>query len=123
MTGELCDSDRKCSVSNKVFNIRANQCSLSRSVIHLTITVSSEVPPPTECEDVEDLGGPDVKEELPTHLSITKDVMERCIHLLSDPSLRLRLKVLHNFNSFTRRRFSKCYSVKAKRNSCCGKLV
>lgn len=51
-------------------------------------------PPPTEGEDVEDLYGPDVKAELPSHLSITKDVMERCIHLLSDPSLRLRLKVL-----------------------------
>ncbi|KAM9752988.1 TELO2-interacting protein 1 homolog [Menidia menidia] len=57
-------------------------------------TEDLEVPPPTECEDVEDTGGPDVKEELPLHLSITKDVMERCIHLLSDPSLRLRLKVL-----------------------------
>ncbi|XP_078110505.1 TELO2-interacting protein 1 homolog isoform X2 [Sander vitreus] len=52
------------------------------------------VPPPLECEDVEDIGGPDVKAELPSHLSITKDVMERCIHLLSDPSLRIRLKVL-----------------------------
>ncbi|XP_049921343.1 TELO2-interacting protein 1 homolog isoform X2 [Epinephelus moara] len=52
------------------------------------------VPPPMESEDVEDIGGPDVKAELPSHLSITKDVMERCIHLLSDPSLRLRLKVL-----------------------------
>lgn len=50
-------------------------------------------PPPTEGEDVEDLYDPDVKTELPSHLSITKDVMERCIHLLSDPSLRLRLKV------------------------------
>lgn len=63
-------------------------------MIYLTITVCPEVPPPTECEDVEDLGGPDVKAELPSHLSVTKDVMERCIHLLSDPSLRLRLKVL-----------------------------
>ncbi|XP_056279886.1 TELO2-interacting protein 1 homolog [Pseudoliparis swirei] len=53
-----------------------------------------EVPPPTQCEDEEDVGGPDVKAELPAHLIITKDVMERCIHLLSDPSLRLRLKVL-----------------------------
>uniref|UniRef100_A0A8D0APC9 TELO2-interacting protein 1 homolog n=1 Tax=Sander lucioperca TaxID=283035 RepID=A0A8D0APC9_SANLU len=53
-----------------------------------------EVPPPLECEDVEDIGGPDVKAELPSHLSITKDVMKRCIHLLSDPSLRIRLKVL-----------------------------
>ncbi|XP_019211957.1 uncharacterized protein LOC109200854 [Oreochromis niloticus] len=52
---------------------------------------------PLECvdvEDIEDIGSPDVKAELPSHLSITKDVMERCIHLLSDPSLRLRLKVL-----------------------------
>ncbi|CAI5643990.1 unnamed protein product [Oreochromis niloticus] len=48
--------------------------------------------PPTECEDVADIGSHDVKAELPSHLSITKDVMERCIHLLSDPSLRLRLK-------------------------------
>ncbi|XP_068453490.1 TELO2-interacting protein 1 homolog isoform X3 [Clinocottus analis] len=53
-----------------------------------------EVPPPTQCEDGEDVDGPDVKAELPAHLCITKDVMERCIHLLSDPSLRLRLKVL-----------------------------
>uniref|UniRef100_A0A3B5BAD0 TELO2 interacting protein 1 n=1 Tax=Stegastes partitus TaxID=144197 RepID=A0A3B5BAD0_9TELE len=53
-----------------------------------------EVPPPSECEDTEDMDGPDVKPELPSHLSITKDVMERCIYLLSDPSLRIRLKVL-----------------------------
>ncbi|XP_015235926.1 PREDICTED: TELO2-interacting protein 1 homolog [Cyprinodon variegatus] len=53
-----------------------------------------EVPPPAECDDAEDPGGPDVKAELPSHLSITKEVMERCIHLLSDPSLRLRLKAL-----------------------------
>ncbi|CAK6955101.1 TELO2-interacting protein 1 homolog [Scomber scombrus] len=57
-------------------------------------TEDLEIPPPTECEDVEDIGGPDVKAELPSHLSITKDVMERCTHLLSDPSLRVRLKVL-----------------------------
>ncbi|XP_031724708.1 TELO2-interacting protein 1 homolog isoform X1 [Anarrhichthys ocellatus] len=57
-------------------------------------TEDLEDPPPTDCEDVEDIGGPDVKAELPAHLCITKDVMERCIHLLSDPSLRLRLKVL-----------------------------
>ncbi|XP_072222995.1 TELO2-interacting protein 1 homolog [Leuresthes tenuis] len=57
-------------------------------------TEDLEAPPCTECEDAEDIGGPDVKSELPLHLSITKDVMERCIHLLSDPSLRLRLKVL-----------------------------
>lgn len=45
-----------------------------------------------DCE--EDMDGPDVKVELPAHITIAKDVMERCIHLLSDPSLRLRLKVV-----------------------------
>lgn len=59
----------------------------------ISSSLSPEVPPPAECEDVEDLDGPDVKAELPSHLSITKDVMERCIHLLSDPNLRVRLKV------------------------------
>lgn len=53
-----------------------------------------EIPPPEESEDVEDIADPDVKVELPLHLKITKDVFERCVHLLSDPSLRLRLKVL-----------------------------
>ncbi|XP_024148210.1 TELO2-interacting protein 1 homolog isoform X2 [Oryzias melastigma] len=53
-----------------------------------------EVPPPSQCEAVDDAGGSDVKAELPLHLSITKDVMERCIHLVSDPALRLRLKFL-----------------------------
>ncbi|XP_076131875.1 TELO2-interacting protein 1 homolog isoform X1 [Alosa pseudoharengus] len=32
---------------------------------------------------------------LPPHITIAKDVMERCIHLLSMSSSRLRLKVLH----------------------------
>uniref|UniRef100_A0A3P9K4J8 TELO2-interacting protein 1 homolog n=1 Tax=Oryzias latipes TaxID=8090 RepID=A0A3P9K4J8_ORYLA len=53
-----------------------------------------EVPPPSECEAADDAGGPDVKPELPLHVSITRDVMERCVHLMSDPNLRLRLKVL-----------------------------
>lgn len=56
-------------------------------------SVAAEVPPPSQCEAVDDAGGSDVKAELPLHLSITKDVMERCIHLVSDPALRLRLKV------------------------------
>ncbi|XP_072413062.1 TELO2-interacting protein 1 homolog [Chiloscyllium punctatum] len=37
---------------------------------------------------------PDVKKELPAHIQIAKDVMEKCIHLLSDKSIKLRLKVL-----------------------------
>eukprot|EP00062_Callorhinchus_milii_P002858 gi/632939507/ref/XP_007910321.1/ PREDICTED: TELO2-interacting protein 1 homolog [Callorhinchus milii] len=36
----------------------------------------------------------DVKKELSAHVQITKDVMERCIHLLSDKSIKLRIKVL-----------------------------
>lgn len=62
--------------------------------IELDETEDPEVPPPPECEEVDDSRGPDVKAELPPHLSIAKDVAERCVHLLSDPSLRLRLKVL-----------------------------
>lgn len=38
---------------------------------------------------------PDVKKELPAHIRIAKDVMERCIHLLSDKNIKLRLKVLY----------------------------
>ncbi|KAK6471764.1 TELO2-interacting protein 1-like protein [Huso huso] len=53
----------------------------------------TEMPPPApEPDDSEE--GPAVKPELPPHISIAKEVMERCIHLLSDKSLRLRLKVL-----------------------------
>ncbi|XP_026056024.1 TELO2-interacting protein 1 homolog isoform X2 [Carassius auratus] len=50
-----------------------------------------EVPPPTSDEDTD---GPAEKKELPLHIQIVKDVMERCIHLLSDSNLRIRLKVL-----------------------------
>ncbi|KAK1157739.1 hypothetical protein AOXY_G23886 [Acipenser oxyrinchus oxyrinchus] len=53
----------------------------------------TEMPPlAPEPDDSEE--GPAVKPELPPHISIAKEVMERCIHLLSDKSLRLRLKVL-----------------------------
>ncbi|GCB72985.1 hypothetical protein scyTo_0002285 [Scyliorhinus torazame] len=37
---------------------------------------------------------PDVKKVLPAHIQIAKDVLERCIHLLSSKSIKLRLKVL-----------------------------
>lgn len=30
---------------------------------------------------------------MPSHAQLARDVMERCIHLLSDGSLRVRLKV------------------------------
>ncbi|KAM8830317.1 TELO2-interacting protein 1 homolog [Synchiropus picturatus] len=52
-----------------------------------------EAPPPSELPHDDDDDG-DKKGELPLHLSVTKDVMERCVHLLSDPDLRVRLKVL-----------------------------
>lgn len=37
--------------------------------------------------------GPSVEPPLPVQIQIATDVMERCIHLLSDSSLRIRLKV------------------------------
>lgn len=37
--------------------------------------------------------GPDVKADLPLHVSLAKDVMERCVHLLSHPDMGVRLKV------------------------------
>lgn len=44
-------------------------------------------------EEEEEEQGPDMKTELPLHVSLTKDVMERCVHLLSDPNMEIRLKV------------------------------
>nr|XP_003467697.1 TELO2-interacting protein 1 homolog isoform X1 [Cavia porcellus] len=37
---------------------------------------------------------PDTEPPLPVQIQIAKDVMERCIHLLSDKNLKIRLKVL-----------------------------
>lgn len=37
--------------------------------------------------------GPDVEPPPPVQIQIAKDVMERCIHLLSDKNLTIRLKV------------------------------
>ncbi|KAM8755102.1 TELO2-interacting protein 1 homolog isoform 1-T1 [Acanthopagrus schlegelii] len=92
---------KQSSTQKEVLNIRQfllDQCKQKELAEGIGIeeddTDDLEVPPPAECEDVEDLDGPDVKAELPSHLSITKDVMERCIHLLSDPNLRVRLKIL-----------------------------
>ncbi|KAI4879146.1 hypothetical protein NFI96_004153 [Prochilodus magdalenae] len=73
----------------------------------------AEVPPVTpSCEDDGGLEeGPDVKPELPMHISVAKDVMERCVHLLSHPSLGTRLKVLcvlgETCGDFLRKRVSK----------------
>ncbi|KAF0036699.1 hypothetical protein F2P81_012011 [Scophthalmus maximus] len=92
---------QQTSAEQEVFNIRQflldyrKEKELAEGIgIEEDDTEDLEIPPPTECEDVDDIVGPDVKAELPSHLNITKDVMERCIHLLSNPGLRVRLKVL-----------------------------
>ncbi|XP_010071675.1 PREDICTED: TELO2-interacting protein 1 homolog, partial [Pterocles gutturalis] len=52
---------------------------------------ADEVPPLAKLEpDSSDTG----EAPLPSHAQLAKDVMERCIHLLSDRNLRVRLKVL-----------------------------
>ncbi|NXC14860.1 TTI1 protein, partial [Corythaeola cristata] len=53
---------------------------------------ADEVPPPANPEP----NNSDTEGEtpLPSHAQLAKDVMERCIHLLSDRNLRVRLKVL-----------------------------
>ncbi|KAK2109960.1 TEL2-interacting protein 1 [Saguinus oedipus] len=48
------------------------------------------VPPKVEENDTH----PDVEPPLPLQIQIAMDVMERCIHLLSDKNLQIRLKVL-----------------------------
>ncbi|KAK3519173.1 hypothetical protein QTP70_020000 [Hemibagrus guttatus] len=50
--------------------------------------------PEVKEEEEEQEEEPDVKAELPLHVSLAKDVMERCVHLLSHPNLGVRLKVL-----------------------------
>ncbi|XP_023130877.2 TELO2-interacting protein 1 homolog isoform X1 [Amphiprion ocellaris] len=96
-----CSSSKQTSTEAEELNIRQflldyrKQKELAEGIgIEEDDTEDLEVPPATECEDIGDIDGPDVKAELPSHLSIAKDVMERCIHLLSDPSLRIRLKAL-----------------------------
>lgn len=52
-----------------------------------------EVPPAPPEPEMGDAGA-EGELPLPAHARIAKDVMERCCHLLSDKSLRVRLKVL-----------------------------
>ncbi|XP_032150871.1 TELO2-interacting protein 1 homolog isoform X2 [Sapajus apella] len=65
------------------------------------------VPPKVEENDTH----PDVEPPLPLQIQIATDVMERCIHLLSDTNLQIRLKVLCTLGSkcgdFLRSRFCK----------------
>uniref|UniRef100_A0A6I8PGY4 TELO2 interacting protein 1 n=1 Tax=Ornithorhynchus anatinus TaxID=9258 RepID=A0A6I8PGY4_ORNAN len=51
-----------------------------------------EAPPPAEGERGD--GRRDGETPLPPQIRIAEDVMERCVHLLSDPDLPVRLKVL-----------------------------
>ncbi|XP_006881579.1 PREDICTED: TELO2-interacting protein 1 homolog [Elephantulus edwardii] len=53
-----------------------------------------EEEPTAPCEMDESDTRPSVEPPLPMHIQIAKDVMERCIHLLSDKNLKIRLKVL-----------------------------
>ncbi|XP_077025118.1 TELO2-interacting protein 1 homolog isoform X2 [Tamandua tetradactyla] len=48
------------------------------------------VPPEVDGNDPH----PDLEPPLPVQIRIARDVMERCVHLLSDKSLKIRLKVL-----------------------------
>ncbi|XP_053429653.1 TELO2-interacting protein 1 homolog isoform X1 [Nycticebus coucang] len=48
------------------------------------------VPPEVDENDTR----PDMEPPLPVHIQIATEVMERCIHLMSDKSLQIRLKVL-----------------------------
>ncbi|XP_053429654.1 TELO2-interacting protein 1 homolog isoform X2 [Nycticebus coucang] len=65
------------------------------------------VPPEVDENDTR----PDMEPPLPVHIQIATEVMERCIHLMSDKSLQIRLKVLRTLagkcGDFLRRRFCK----------------
>ena len=65
------------------------------TIVLLLMPLFAEMPAVAPgCEDHSGLEeGPDVKPELPVHVSVAKDVMERCVHLLSHPSIGTRLKV------------------------------
>ncbi|XP_054701459.1 TELO2-interacting protein 1 homolog isoform X2 [Grus americana] len=69
---------------------------------------ADEIPPLAKPEPNSDTEG---ETPLPSHAQLAKDVMERCIHLLSDGNLRVRLKVLctlaQKCGDFLRQRFSK----------------
>uniref|UniRef100_A0A7M4FVU0 TELO2-interacting protein 1 homolog n=1 Tax=Crocodylus porosus TaxID=8502 RepID=A0A7M4FVU0_CROPO len=62
-------------------------------VLH-SLMAALEVFPATAEEPQGNDTGAEGEASLPAHAQVAKDVMERCIHLLSDKSLRVRLKVL-----------------------------
>ncbi|XP_062361142.1 TELO2-interacting protein 1 homolog isoform X3 [Cinclus cinclus] len=67
-----------------------SQASTFLRVLHSVMTALDEVPlaKPEPNSDTEG------EALMPSHAQLARDVMERCIHLLSDRSLRVRLKVL-----------------------------
>ncbi|XP_014745576.1 PREDICTED: TELO2-interacting protein 1 homolog isoform X2 [Sturnus vulgaris] len=67
-----------------------SQASTFLRVLHSVMTALDEVPlaKPEPSSDTEG------EAAMPSHARLARDVMERCIHLLSDGSLRVRLKVL-----------------------------
>ncbi|XP_075023040.1 TELO2-interacting protein 1 homolog isoform X3 [Calonectris borealis] len=69
-----------------------NQASTFLRVLHSVMAALDEVLPLAKPEP----NNSDTEGEtlLPSHAQLAKDVMERCIHLLSDGNLRVRLKVL-----------------------------
>ncbi|XP_052506686.1 TELO2-interacting protein 1 homolog isoform X2 [Budorcas taxicolor] len=62
------------------------------SVLHALMAALEEQSDPPEVEGNDT--GPHVEPQLPVQIQIATDVMERCIHLMSDKSLKIRLKVL-----------------------------
>lgn len=88
---ENASSDQVVNVRNFLLDYR-KQKDLAKGIGVEEFTEDSDNTPAMEYDNCAD--GPDVKPEVPAHLTIGKNVMERCIHLLSHPSLRLRLKVL-----------------------------
>lgn len=60
--------------------------------LHTVLRFAEVFLPPVEEPQGNDTGA-EGEAPLPAHAQVAKDVMERCIHLLSDKSLRVRLKV------------------------------
>ncbi|KAJ8776087.1 hypothetical protein J1605_015813 [Eschrichtius robustus] len=62
------------------------------SVLHALLAALEEQSDPPEVDENDT--DPGVPPPLPVQIQIATDVMERCIHLMSDKSLKIRLKVL-----------------------------
>uniref|UniRef100_A0A8C0T0B6 TELO2-interacting protein 1 homolog n=2 Tax=Canis lupus familiaris TaxID=9615 RepID=A0A8C0T0B6_CANLF len=65
-------------------------------VLHALLAALEEQSDPPKVDESDT--GPDVEPPLPVQIQIATDVMERCIHMLSDKNLKIRLKVLDVLN-------------------------